>query len=167
MLNEKDQNQLWYNAQARVNNLCARYRIRQPNVLLGRFGAHLAGYIDPQAWIIYLNYDLFRVHYDFFLREVIPHELAHLWILQDQIEEQSHGREWHFRAQLMGAQGKRHHNLKAPPDLPGTRAYCRCPGSHVMTEKELAVFENGKALYCPACHAKVSPTPLLAALQRV
>jgi SprT protein len=65
-------------------------------------GQAITSYLEPH-WIIRINVDILRANRETYLKETIPHEMAHLSVVYDHGKvRRSHGEEWRTVMYMLG-----------------------------------------------------------------
>ena len=123
-----------------------------------------AGIAYLERWEIRLNPILLVENSDDFIREVIPHEYAHLLVFALFGKVQPHGKEWQMMmTQIMGLPANRTHQFNTDSSV--TRQYqrftyrCECK-DHALTTIRHNRIQAGKAQYhCKSCGSALTYIP--------
>lgn len=123
-----------------------------------------AGVAYLERWEIRLNPILLIENSDDFIREVIPHEYAHLLVFALFGKVQPHGKEWQMMmTQIMGLPANRTHQFNTDNSV--TRKYqrfsyrCECK-DHALTSIRHNRIQAGKAQYhCKSCGSALTYLP--------
>jgi len=141
--------------------LVHRARERWPDVsfpdpeILFRLRGRSAGEACPRTNATNYNRELLERYGDDFIRQIVPHEVAHLIaprIAKGRIKP--HGREWKEVMAFFGAPARASHEFEAPP-VPerGRHRYrCACPDPHWLTTRSHRRVRRGTMEYtCRRC----------------
>lgn len=145
-------------AKVRVEELCSKYGIRMPELTFNVKGTD-AGQAFVEINRIDLNLMLFRENFDHMIREVIPHEICHVWVVQLKLGGKPHGREWQSLMRRMGVPPIPCHNMNvdAVSSSTGLFSYrCLCnTGNMVSLEMHRRMQENPEDYFCGRCEQQI------------
>jgi SprT protein len=141
--------------------LVGRARAQWPHAVIPeprvefRLRGRSAGEACPDTWTTNYNRELLERHGEEFVREIVPHEVAHLVVrCLHRGRVRPHGREWKDVMAFYGAPARASHDFEAPP-VPesGRFAYrCGCPRTHWLTRRTHRRVQRGTVEYtCRAC----------------
>lgn len=114
-----------------------------------------AGQAYLQQWKVRFNLQLFRDNREAFIKEVVPHELAHLITFQEFGQGvRPHGKEWRWvMEQVMGVQARTTHRFDVT--VSGRQNYlyrCGCPERlHPLTIRRHNRILKGADYICRQC----------------
>ncbi|MBU6460390.1 MAG: SprT-like domain-containing protein [Proteobacteria bacterium] len=97
-------------AKKQLLDLCHIFKILPPELRFDLNGKCAGLAYWPQNYIR-INLTLFMEHPEAFLKEVIPHELCHIWKNQLNLPGRPHGRSWKELMCKMGVTATRTHNF--------------------------------------------------------
>ncbi len=142
-------------------NQTYRRRIRMPAIdfgLKGRCAGQLVAKpisVAKSSYIIRINGDMLIRHFEYFMREVIPHEVAHLvvhWIYGARAK--AHGEEWKtVMKECFGLEPSIYHALPTRSARHHAREYiyqCVCQ-NHAFTLRRHKNAERGAKYLCRHC----------------
>ncbi|MGH8528334.1 MAG: SprT-like domain-containing protein [Nevskiales bacterium] len=136
-----------------------------------RIDCALRGLQAGQAYVednlIRLNGGLLRAHGDSFLRETLPHELAHLivWRLHGR-RVRPHGAEWQAVMRLFGAEPERCHSFEVQPSRRQREYVYRCAcKTHQLSAVRHGRIQRGGRYVCLHCQTPLRHRPPLKAVQ--
>lgn len=121
-----------------------------------------AGYVIPRRDnVVYLNLELLKRNKDFFEKDTIPHEVAHLFA--DKIAtfaERPHGKTWKkIMKNVFGIEPKRCHSLNTEGVGKRVKKYkyiCKCQ-KHEMSSVAHKKMQAKKATYrCRKCYSTLT-----------
>jgi SprT protein len=116
---------------------------------------HGAGEARPETNTARYNRDLLVRYGDEFVREIVPHEVAHLVVAKVWgSRAKPHGREWRSVMGLFGASGSVTHRFQTCPARTVARvAYrCRCNEPHWLTKRaHLRIRRRSWEYRCARC----------------
>ncbi len=120
-------------------------------------GNKMAGYVIPaRGNIVYLNIELFKANFHHFVKDTIPHEVAHLfsYALSNDRSEGHHGRTWKsVMRNVFRIKPNRTHSLDlSVVSLPKSqyKYICTCQ-KHFVGEVIHSKIQKGKVYKCRAC----------------
>ncbi len=143
-------------AKVRVEELCEKHGILIPEVTFTVRGTD-AGQAFVDFNRIDLNMALFRENFDHVLGQVVPHELAHLWVIQLKLGGKPHGREWQSLMRRMGVPPIPCHNMNVDAVVTykstGFFSYrCLCnTGNMVSLEMHRRIQSEPEVYRCDRC----------------
>jgi SprT protein len=124
-----------------------------------RLRGRAAGQACPRTAIANYNAELLDDNGDAFVREIVPHEIAHVvagCVFPGRIKP--HGPEWKAVMALFGARAAVTHRFETQPArIVGRIPYrCRCETLHYVTERAHRRIRRGRAEYtCRTCREKL------------
>jgi SprT protein len=149
-----------------LERLCAQHDIVMPKVTYNLRGKCAGVSYDAMCWIDF-NLFLFRENFDEFIKQVVPHELCHVWQEQLKLKGRPHGKEWKGLMARMGLVAERTHNFCVEFSLSRTglfRHRCGCgTGRMVGLEMHREMQEHPLSYRCEVCgrlFVYVSPPPV-------
>lgn len=137
----------------RNNNIANFGVLKMPRISLGQRGK-IAGSAHLQKNLIKLNTLLFDQNKQYFLNEVIAHELSHILVYQLYGHTKPHGKEWqHLMRWLFDKTPQTKHSLDVSNIGIKQVAYeCRCDKVYLSMIRHNKIV-NGKRQYiCKKCH---------------
>ncbi|WP_371195234.1 SprT family zinc-dependent metalloprotease [Glaciecola sp. SC05] len=125
----------------------------KPLILLNQRG-RIAGAAVLQRNIIKLQPKLFAQNQDYFVSDVIPHELAHLVVYQHYGRVKPHGKEWRYIMQeLLGVAPRVTHTLDVKKA--GIKMYdytCACATVQLSAIRHNRIVQGKQSYLCRSCH---------------
>lgn len=112
-----------------------------------------AGVAYLQQNEIRLNPILLEENGDAFIRQVVPHELAHLLVYQQFGRVQAHGKEWKMvMEEVLGVPAETYHGFDTQ-NVQGKRfAYrCACQTHQLSTRRHNAILRGERRYLCRQC----------------
>lgn len=131
-----------------------------PNVIIHKKGS-VAGTAHLTQNTVKLNALLLLAHKHSFIKEVIPHELAHLLVYDLYGKVRPHGKEWQFMMQnIFNLAAKRTHNFELNHrTLPCFSYQCGCKIHHLSAIRHNRVQRREAEYRCLCCKKQLRPKP--------
>ncbi|MBY5993612.1 SprT family zinc-dependent metalloprotease [Ferrimonas balearica] len=130
----------------------------RPEISLAMRGQS-AGAAHPTQNRLRFNPVLLAENPEAFLKEVVPHEVAHLLVWHCHGKVAPHGRQWQgMMRDLFGLEPRTRHSFDLASVAPRTWPYrCDCQ-SHQLTVRRHNKVQRGQARYlCKACGSALKP----------
>ncbi|NNE43518.1 MAG: hypothetical protein HKN12_04875 [Gemmatimonadetes bacterium] len=129
-------------------------RLPDPEIRF-RLRGRTAGEACPRTALTNYNQELLEKYGEDFIREIVPHELAHLiapCLHPHRIRP--HGKEWKAVMAFFGVPAKRCHTFETMPVASAGRFryHCACEKDHWLTRRQHRRRQRGHMVYsCRAC----------------
>lgn len=139
---------------------CAKQKLEQsfkkPDIIIRKKGT-IAGTAHLQTWTITLNAQLLLDYQDDFIREIVPHELAHLFVYALYGKVKPHGKEWQWMMKtILGLPAKRTHQF-TNTKLQQIRFqyHCDCQVHSLTSIRHARIIRNQTIYRCVRCQQKL------------
>jgi len=139
---------------------CAEQKLKQsfkePYIIIRKKGT-IAGTAHLQNWTITLNAQLLLDYKDNFIQEIVPHELAHLFVYSLYGKVKPHGKEWQWMMEtILGLPAKRTHQF-TNAKLQQTRFqyHCDCQVHSLTSIRHSRTVHNQAVYRCVRCQQKL------------
>lgn len=108
-------------------------------------------------WSIQLNRQLLLEHQHTFIKEIIPHELAHLLVFACYGRVKPHGKEWKLMMEtILGYQAKRTHTFVNSAIQQQNYLYkCDCQYHYLSKNRHMKIQKLHTEYYCKKCGKKL------------
>lgn len=121
-----------------------------------------AGVAYLQQNEIRLNPTLLAENGDAFIRQVVPHELAHLLVFQQFGRVQPHGKEWKMMMeQVLNVPANIYHTFDTQSVEGQTFRYqCECQTHQLSIRRHNAILRQNRQYFCRKCRKMLIFSPL-------
>lgn len=154
--------------QALLQRACTHFRLKLPAVeirfdLRGKAAGMVRFSVNGAPAIIRYNRAMLEQHHDDFLRETVPHEVAHVIVAARYRRRKApHGAEWRSVMAFFGAEPRRCHQF--PVDDQSARRLarfsytCACREHQLTTIRHNRIISGQQRYYCRHCGEFLQPS---------